>query len=107
MGLPALRTGGATWCLKVEGGPPVLRAGEFVPQSASLKSHIVVRDGRLYGFDSYFPIFIRQYAVTRPYRGEKIGEFQCRDVVTGKLVWSSDAFNPPVLRAGSTRPPVR
>ena len=85
----------ATWCLKIRDGqaPRVWQTSDFVPQSSSIKSHMVVRDGKLYGFDSHFP-GCPQYPVARPYRGEAIGEFQCRDVATGKLLWSSDAFNP-------------
>jgi outer membrane protein assembly factor BamB len=86
----------STWCLKIEGGraTPVWQTNEFVPLSASLKANLVAREGRLYGFDSYFPGFIREYTVTRPYRGEKVGEFQCREIASGKLLWSTDAFNP-------------
>ena len=86
----------ATWCLKVKGGTAtrVWQTGDFVPTCGSIKSNLVVRDGRLYGFDSYFPGFARQYPVTRPYRGTGVGEFQCRDAATGRLLWSSDAFNP-------------
>ena len=86
----------STWCLKIEGGRavPVWQTNEFVPLSASLKANLVAREGRLYGFDSYFPGFIREYTVTRPYRGEKVGEFQCREMASGQLLWSTDAFNP-------------
>ncbi len=86
----------AVWCLKIENGRAarVWQTSAFVPQSGSLKSHLVVHDGKLYGFDSYFPRFATQYAVTRPYRGEAVGEFQCRDIATGRLLWSSDALHP-------------
>jgi outer membrane protein assembly factor BamB len=56
---------------------------------------MAVRDGKFYACDSYSPAFVRgEYPVSRPYHGEKIGEFQCRDVLTGKMLWSTDAFNP-------------
>ena len=94
----------ATWCLKIENGKAirVWQTNDFVPTSASLKSSMAVRDGKFYGFDSYFPGFIREYDVTRPYRGGTVGEFQCRDVASGKLLWSSDAFNP--AKPGEKRP---
>ncbi len=55
---------------------------------------MVARDGKLYVFDSYFPGFAHEYNVSRPYRGEAIGQFQCWDIAAGKLLWSSDAFHP-------------
>jgi hypothetical protein len=86
----------STWCLKVAGGAATLawQTSEFVPLSASLKSHLIAHDGRLYGCDSYFPLFAKHYLTTRPYRGTAVGEFQCRDLANGALDWSTDAFNP-------------
>jgi outer membrane protein assembly factor BamB len=86
----------ATWCLKVGAGN-VTRAwqtSDVVPLSASKKSHMIARDGKLYLFDSYFPGFTHEYSVSRPYRGEVIGQFQCWDITAGKMLWSSDAFHP-------------
>ena len=85
----------ATWCLRIDGdhATRVWQTSDFVPTVASLKSSMAIRDGKLYGFDSYFPGFMREYDVTRPYRGAQVGEFQCREVATGKLLWSTDAFN--------------
>ena len=86
----------AIWGLKISDGKAtrVWQTSDFVPGSASVKSNMIVRDGKIYGFDSHFPRFETQYPTTRPYRGESLGQFQCRDVATGKLLWSSDAFHP-------------
>ena len=92
----------STWCLRISDGQATLawRTSEFVPQSASLKSHLIAHGGRLYGCDSYFPLFAKHYATTRPYRGTGIGEFQCRNLTDGSLCWSSDLFNPLPADAG-------
>ncbi|HEX3134348.1 MAG TPA: PQQ-binding-like beta-propeller repeat protein [Planctomycetota bacterium] len=86
----------STWCLKISGGHAALvwQTTAFVPLSASLKSPMIAYDGKLYGCDSYFPLFAKHYLTTRPYRGAGTGEFQCRSLADGALCWSSDAFNP-------------
>lgn len=86
----------STWCLKISGGVATLawQTNEFVPLSASLKSHLIAHEGKLYGADSYFPLFAKHYLTTRPYRGAEVGEFQCRDLTNGTLSWSTDAFHP-------------
>ena len=86
----------AMWGLKISDGEAtrMWQTSDFVPGCSSVKSNMIVRDGKIYGFDSHFPRFETQYPTTRPYRGESIGQFQCRDVATGKLLWHSDAFHP-------------
>jgi outer membrane protein assembly factor BamB len=90
----------ALWCLKITNGQAsrVWQDNACVPESASLKSCMAVLDGRLYVSDSYSPAFLPRKPgepdKSRPYRGATIGEFQCRDIATGKLLWHTDAFNP-------------
>ena len=84
------------WCLKIDKNTPTLawQTHEVVPQSASVKSHMIATDGKLYVFDSNFPGFKRDYVTTRPYRGAAIGQFQCLDIPTGKRLWSTNALTP-------------
>ncbi len=86
----------AIWCLKIEKGKPTLawQTHDVVPQSASVKSHMIADDGKLYVFDSYFPGFKKDYVTTRPYRGPDIGQFQCLDIPTGKRLWSTNVLTP-------------
>ena len=54
----------------------------------------VVHDGRLYGIDLHTHLHTtKDHKIVewpRPHRPEGMGQFQCRDIRTGRLLWSSD-----------------
>lgn len=60
-------------------------------------------EGKLYGFDSHGiwdtlgkPSDQREKMHPgRNFRGKDVGQFQCRDLLTGKLLWHTNAFEPP------------
>jgi hypothetical protein len=86
-----------TWALELTSGAPRLLwyTHECVPVCAETdKANFVVRDGRLYLFDAHGvweePKF-DPWMDRRPMR--RAGRFQCRDLKTGKLIWSTDALN--------------
>jgi len=87
-----------TWCIDVSGGEPKLvwETQDFVPFNEMQRSNMLIHDGRLYGFDarggwrrSGNPAGLSG----RPARAAGEQSFQCRDVRTGRLLWSSDALD--------------
>jgi hypothetical protein len=59
------------------------------------KSNLIVADGRVYGSDAHGvwddPQYDKDRDVFRPMR--TAGRFQCRDMTTGELLWSTDTLN--------------
>jgi len=86
-----------TWGVKVadEKAGLLWATHEFVPVAAEFdKANLLARDGRLYGFDAHGVWDDPMYDGKIDRRVmRKDGRFQCRDMATGKLLWSSDAFN--------------
>lgn len=86
-----------TWGLRIADGTveEMWSTHDFVPVAAEFdKANLLAVDGRLYGFDAHGvwddPMYdgkIDRRAMRRD------GRFQCRDIATGRLLWSSDAFN--------------
>lgn len=108
-----------TYCIQITNNTPKLvwTTDQFVPYiEGNCKSNLIVRDGKAYGFDAHgcwdgqnerlnlkdkddnleraktVRLADRNGFVTRLLRPEGVGRFQCRDVATGKLLWSSDAI---------------
>ncbi len=89
--------GTMTAAFEVSGGSPRLlwTTGELQSRNAKF----IVHDGKLFGMDLYD--HLHTYDKTpgaqklvewpRPHRPDDVRQFQCRDLRTGKLVWSSDA----------------
>ena len=95
-----------TWCLQIVNNVPNLlwENHDFVPHTEIFKSNLIARDGKFYGFDAHGiwdtpgkPSDQRgpNLAPGRNFRGSAVGQFQCRDIATGKLLWSTNAFEPP------------
>jgi outer membrane protein assembly factor BamB len=86
-----------TWALRLVDGQPRLAwyTHDCVPVTAEVdKANFVARDGRLYLFDAHGVWDEPQYdgkIDRRPRR--QAARFQCRDLATGVLLWSSDALN--------------
>lgn len=82
------------WCVRIDDDKPTLvwQTNDFVPHVEINKSNLLVRDGKFYGFDAHGFWGMK---TARAFRGKDVGQFQCRDVLTGKLLWSSNAFLPP------------
>ena len=107
------------WCLEIRDGKAELvwQTNEFVPYIEIGKSNLIACDGKLYGADSQggwddqrvpgvaVPPGLSQEALEkfaapaqakmppgRPHRPANVGQFQCRDIATGKLLWSTDAI---------------
>jgi len=86
--------GTMVYAFEVVGGQPRIlwQNQEF----ASRWARHVIKEGRLYGIDVWghlHTIDRDKRAVVewpRPMRPEGVGQFQCRDLRTGKLLWSSD-----------------
>ncbi len=83
-----------TWCVKIDDDKPTLvwQTNEFVPHVEIGKSNLLVWEGKFYGFDAHG---FWNHDKARPFRGKEVGQFQCRDVLTGRLLWSTNAFLPP------------
>jgi outer membrane protein assembly factor BamB len=96
-----------TWCIQITDSKPKLawESNEFVPFTEVFKSNLVLCDGKVYGFDAHgvwdlpgVPSEERskidrwKNQPGRNKRDKSIGQFQCRDVATGKLLWSTDAM---------------
>lgn len=89
--------GSGTYAFSVENGTP--RFLWYTDQLSSRWARFVLRDHRVYGMDlwGHNPHTIdsktnRIVEWPRPRRPDGVGQFQCRDVRTGKLLWSSDAI---------------
>ncbi len=76
---------------------------DFVPYVEIGKSNLLVHDGKFYGADAHGiwdtpgkPSAERwgERQPGRNFRGQAVGSFQCRDVLTGKLLWSTSVFQP-------------
>lgn len=86
-----------TWCIDVTGSPRLIwNTLDFVPHNEMQRSNMVVSNGRLYGFDARGG-WIRSGQGAglsgRPIRPESEKAFQCRDLKTGTLLWSSDELD--------------
>ncbi len=70
----------------------------FVPMSEIRKGNFIAFDGKLYGADAKGfwgdgdPKKTDGDLRYRKYRGDEIGQFQCRDLATGKLLWHTSQF---------------
>jgi outer membrane protein assembly factor BamB len=94
-----------TWCIRIVDNEPKLlwETRDFVPHTEIFKSNVVVKDGKLYGFDAHGiwdtpgkPSEQREKMQPgRNYRGRDAGQFQCRDIATGNRLWGTNAFEPP------------
>ena len=104
----------ATWCLQIVDNQAKLiwLTHDFVPHVEIGKSNMLVKDGKLYGADAHgiwdtpgkpseervwppqAPKNLKPMEPGRNFRGKDVGQFQCRDVLTGKLLWSTSAFQP-------------
>jgi hypothetical protein len=95
----------ATWCIQIVDGQAQLvwLTHDFVPYVEIGKSNLLVHDGKFYGADAHGiwdtpgkPSAERwgERQPGRNFRGQSVGSFQCRDVLTGKLLWSTSAFQP-------------
>jgi outer membrane protein assembly factor BamB len=97
------------FCYKIEGGSPkfVWSTQSFCPNGHLERNNMVAWDGKVYGFDSHggtwdaagFSSFNRQAGGStgpegRNYRGDECGRFQCWDIATGTMLWSTSAFDP-------------
>jgi|GEM_PF-4985355 len=93
-----------TYCIQITNNTPKLvwTTDQFVPYIEFPKSNLIAGDGKVYGFDAH-GIWGGEHEQLkqggkkdntpgRPLRPEGIGRFQCRDVATGNLLWSSDAI---------------
>jgi outer membrane protein assembly factor BamB len=85
------------WAVDLASGRPrrAWYTHECVPVTAETdKSNFVVRDGLLYAFDAHGVWDGAEYdgkIDRRPMRSA--GKLQCRDLATGKLIWSTDALS--------------
>lgn len=89
-----------TWCVDATGPEPRLlwQTPDFVPFNEMQRSNLLIHEGRLYGFDArggWRSTGAPVGASGRPARGRGEHSFQCRDVRTGKLLWSTDALDGP------------
>jgi outer membrane protein assembly factor BamB len=100
-----------TWCIQITENKPKLvwESNEFVPYSEVEKSNVIAQEGKIYGSDAHgiwdtpgLPSEQRWLddpkkphgQPGRNHRDKSIGQFQCRDIATGKLIWSSNAMLP-------------
>ncbi len=92
-----------SWCLQIIDNKPkvVWETNQFVPYNDCEKSNLMIRDGKLYGSDAHGVWDAQRREMEkngkpmqpgRAKRPKEIGQFQCRDVATGKLLWSTDAM---------------
>lgn len=85
-----------TWCLHVQGGKPTLAwvSNEMVQHTEVDKGNMIAKDGVLYGLDSRADMQAQFHdsVPIRGFRPKTLGRFQARDIATGKLLFSSDAF---------------
>lgn len=92
-----------SWCLKIDDNNNAQLAWsthDFKPYSFIQKANVIVSDGKLYGIDSrtYGNDDGKRDKNLPPGRGLRAPDesgkvpdkFQCRDIRTGKLLWSSD-----------------
>lgn len=87
--------GSGTYAINISGDKP-----EFLWFTSDLSSRwarFAIKDDRLYGMDlwGHNPHTIEKGRIDewpRPRRADEVGQFQCRDLKSGKLLWSSDAL---------------
>jgi len=92
-----------SWCVQILNDKPTLvwESSEFVLFTECMKSNLLIHDGKVYGFDAHGvrdePGLSSEERVKvdkwkgQPGRNKRTcGELQCRDVTTGKLLWSAD-----------------
>lgn len=84
--------GTSTYAIEIRDGHPKLLWQ--TDQLSARNAKYVLHDGKLYGIDLYSHLhtFKESKIVEwpRPHRPEEIKQFQCRDIRTGNLIWSSD-----------------
>lgn len=88
--------GTSLYAIEIKDGQPKLlwQTDELAARNAKY----VLHDGKLYGLDLYshlHTVDVKKGQISewpRPRRPADMGQFQCRDVRTGKLLWSSDAL---------------
>jgi len=94
-----------TWCIQIVNNQPKLvwEQKEFIPYNKDEKSNFIIKDGKVYGIDANglwgdpdMPDEEKsKHASVIKFRNDRdknLGQFQCRDVATGKLFWSSDVL---------------
>ena len=86
--------GTSLYAIEIKDGQPKLLWQ--TDQLAARNAKYVLHEGKLYGLDLYSHLHTVDFKKSqivewpRPHRPNGVGQFQCRDVRTGKLLWSSD-----------------
>jgi outer membrane protein assembly factor BamB len=99
----------ATFGIQITNNQPTLlwETHAFVVNGHGEKNNMVAWDGKIYGFDAHGVWDIQPWTSYerdhhgssasgpgRNYRGEEAGRFQCLDIASGDMLWSSHAFDP-------------